>query len=80
MTAEPAVLYLTRKLAAIEAISQGRFVDAQVILTQLVDGPAPVQRGVCRYCSCSEARACAILVDVHDATEAAAKTSRIVRP
>ena len=126
MSADPAVLYLTRKAAAMEALAGGRLADARSIIEQLLAEPAPAQRGVCRMCGCSEARACAILVpddclpgsiveprvercfwadddctvctnvsclerwrreapaemdvDVHDAVEVAAPTSRIVRP
>lgn len=126
MSADPAVLYLTRKAAAMEALAGGRLADALAIIQRLLQDPAPIQRGVCRYCGCSEARACGILVidqgflgavteprvercgwaddeatvctnvsclerwrreapaeldvDVHDAVEAAAPRSRIVRP
>ena len=51
-----------QQLRAIEAIAAGRLEEATAILLVLREGPRPVQRGVCRYCSCSEARGCAILI------------------
>jgi hypothetical protein len=63
---DPATRYLANKLTAIEAIAGGRFDDALHIVQALRDGPALVQRGVCRYCGCSEARACGVLVLADD--------------
>lgn len=51
------------QLAAVEAIAGGRFTDALQLVEQLRSEPARAQRGVCRFCGCSEARGCGILVD-----------------
>lgn len=51
------------QLQAIAAIADGRYDVAAQILEQLQRGwPAPAVPGVCRFCGCSEARGCAILV------------------
>lgn len=51
-----------QQFAAIAAIAEERFDDAAQILEQLRAEPVPPKRGVCRYCGCSEARACGVLV------------------
>jgi len=56
----------SQQLRAIEAIAAGRLEEATAILLVLREGPRPVQRGICRYCGCSEARACAIVVQDDD--------------
>lgn len=59
---DPAFMFLARKQVAIEALACGRLIDALHILQQLLQGPTPIQRGVCRMCGCSEARPCGVLV------------------
>ncbi|OFW37679.1 MAG: hypothetical protein A3J29_06300 [Acidobacteria bacterium RIFCSPLOWO2_12_FULL_67_14b] len=49
------------QLAAIAAIAEGRYADAAAILDELRAEPAAPRPGVCRFCGCSEARACGIL-------------------
>lgn len=55
---------MSRHLAAIEAIAGGRYDDAARIVQELQAGPRPAQRGICRYCGCTEARGCAILLSL----------------
>ncbi len=55
--------YHARKLAAIEAIAAGRYAEASAIVQQLLDDqPYSPRSGQCRYCGCTEARACGVLV------------------
>ena len=51
----------TQQLRAIEAIAAGRLDEGIAILLVLRDEPKPVQPGICRFCGCTEARACGLL-------------------
>jgi hypothetical protein len=59
-----ALQYYVRKVAAIEAVAAGRFVEASTIIRELLEEPPIRPRpGQCRYCGCTKARGCGILVD-----------------
>jgi hypothetical protein len=64
MSAE--ALHRTRQMTAIEAIVQGRFVEAQRIILELLaaaeEAPRRLVLGQCRYCACTDNHACAITV------------------
>lgn len=62
---DPAPRNHADRLTAIEAIAGGRFDDALRIVQALREGPRQVQRGVCRYCGCSDARGCAVVTTTH---------------
>lgn len=51
----------TQQLAAIEAIASGRFEDARELVEQLRQ-PRDPSPGQCRYCGCTQANGCAIVV------------------
>lgn len=55
----------SQQLAAIAAIAEERYQEAAAIVDALREEQPRrnLQRGICRYCSCSEARGCGILVD-----------------
>lgn len=49
-------------LAAIAAISEGRFEDAVDVCELLIENAPRPQRGRCRFCGCSERQACGIVI------------------
>lgn len=52
-----------QQLAAIAAIADERYAAAQTILDELrAAQPRHPHPGICRFCGCSEARGCAIVV------------------
>jgi len=57
------------RMEAVKAIAGGRIDQAIEMLQRLQREPRPIQRGVCRFCHCSEASACAILVESHSVGE-----------